>query len=198
MRFTSRKDMIAAALVVGAGLMFQMGAIFGPDPPAGFLEANAARASARARPPPPSVGSAPPGVTVADFLERPAAIRAVTIDGRDGRARLDLRLGPGAINPRFSRGGEGALVIRGLDAGGGFAGSAQGLVARWTVEASDGKASATFAVRRPFIVARVWLDDTHGDDRHLLIDLVEACGPDAIPRPTHGRWTAGVRSPALL
>lgn len=163
MRLTSTRDMISAAVLAGAGLMFQLGATFGPDPPPDNRRAprfDLAR---------PATSPAPSPVIVADFLDQPAPIGQVTVADGEAGARIDLRLGPGRVDPRFSwseRGGAALLKVEGLAVGQPVLGSSAGLVDRWSVDPAD---AAVFSLRTPARIERVVLDE--GSERRLVLHL---------------------------
>lgn len=175
MRLTSRRDMISGGAIACAGLMFQLGATFGPPPPPGYLrgpEVGAIRAA-------PYSSQAPSPVVAASFLDQPAPIGAVMIGADDAKARIDLRLGPGRVDPTVSWSrGDGGSVLRieglgvdrpALGTGGGETGD--GLVGGWSVDPAD---AAVFSLKAPARIDRVFLDDMRGPDRRLVLELT-AC-----------------------
>lgn len=173
MRLTSRRDMVAGATLAGAGLMFQLGAIFGPPPPSGYLQVPPLDMARTSQASSPAVDTAPP-VVVAAFLDRPASIGEVAVGGDKADARIKLRLGPGRVDPTFSwtrRDGVSVLKVGGLGVDQAALGPGGGLVDRWSVAPTE---AAVFSLKTPARIDRVFLDDTSGPERDLVLEL-KAC-----------------------
>ena len=185
MRFRSRKDMITGLALASWLLCFQLGAVFGVDPPDAFYAKLTGPPGAHPRAGPPAV-SAPPAEAAdptlipvsAAFIDRPATIRSVRLAPNGAGTRVEIGLTPGAAAPRLhisTRSRRSTLSVSGLDATDARRGDGLGLVNRWDLKNAADGARLNLPLAEPATVQRAFLTNENGDDRRLILDLVRAC-----------------------